>query len=135
MKPAWDKLIEEFKDSKTALVQTQKYTPVVKNLDFLKVLGSWAPDHGPEYGIWISGYLDMWISGYLDIWIFGYLDSGQNNGLMHPQSGFLCGVALPGVFFPEKTGPWCFCNLKHCVLHSTKTIFNGTRLDRRGLKS
>ena len=72
---------------------------------------------------------------HLDILIFGYLDSGQNNGLMHPQSGLLCGVALPGAFFREKTGPWCFCNLKLCFLHSTKTIFNGTRLDRRGLKS
>ena len=59
--------------------------------------------------IWISGYLDIWIFGYLDIWIFGYLDSGQNNGLMHPQSGLLCGVALPGFVFPrKKTVPGVF---------------------------
>ena len=50
------------------------------------------------------------------------------------QFGFLCGAALPGLFFPEKTRPWCFCSLKQCFLHSTKTILNGTTLDRRGLK-
>ena len=55
--------------------------------------------------------------------------------LVHPQLGLLCGAALPGAFFPGKTGPWCFCNLKQFFLHSTKTIFNGSRLDRRGLKS
>ena len=44
----------------------------------------------PEYG-----YLHIWISGYLDIWILG-------NWLLHPQSGLLCGAALPGVFSPEK---------------------------------
>ena len=54
----------------------------------------------------------------------------------HHQAGLLCGAALPGGLFSwEKTGPWCFCDLKLCFLHSTKTIFNGTRLDRRGLKS
>ena len=74
-------------------------------------------------------------SGYLDIRIIGYLDSGQNHGFMYPQSGLLCGAALPGAFFPEKTRPRCFCSLKQCFLHSAKTIFNGTRLDGRGLKS
>ena len=73
---------------------------------------------------------------HLDILIFGYLDSGQNNGLMHPQSGLLCGAALPFFFVvPRKNKSLGFCNLKLCFLHSTKTIFNGTRLDRRGLKS
>ena len=67
--------------------------------------------------------------GYLDIWIM------VTDLLLHPQSGLLCGAALPGAFFPEKTRPWCFCSLKQCFLHSIKTIFNGTRLDRRGLKS
>ena len=70
-----------------------------------------------------------WTFGYLDMWII------VTNLLLHPQSGLLCGAALPGVFFPEKTRPWCFCSLKQCFLHSTKTIFNWTRLDRRGLKS
>ena len=51
---------------------------------------------GPEYG-----YLEIWIFGYLDIWMSGYLDSGQNNVLMHPQSGLLCGAALP-FFFSSK---------------------------------
>ena len=49
--------------------------------------------------------LDIWISGYLDIWIFGYLDSGKNSLLLHPQSGLLCGAALPFCFPPEKTYP------------------------------
>ena len=53
----------------------------------------------------------------------------------HHQSGLLCGAALPELFSPEKTGPCWFCNLNQCFLHSTKTIFDGTRLDRRGLKS
>ena len=53
----------------------------------------------------------------------------------HLQSGLLCGAALPGAFFPGKNRSLGFCNLKLCFLHSTKTIFNGTRLDRRGLKS
>ena len=44
----------------------------------------------------------------MDIWISGYLDSGQNNLLLHPQSGPLCGAALPGLFFPEKARPWGF---------------------------
>ena len=39
-----------------------------------------------------------------------------------------------GLFFPEKMS-LVFCNLKQCFLHSTRTIFNGTRLDRRGLKN
>ena len=84
--------------------------------------------------IWKSGYLGIWMFGYLDIWVSGYLDSGKNSLLLHPHSGLLYGAALPGAFFPERTGPWC-CYLKLCFLHSTKTIFNGTRLDRRGLKS
>ena len=52
--------------------------------------------------------MDIWKSGYLDIWIFGYLDSGKNSLLLHPQSGFLCGAAVPGPFiFTEKAGSWC----------------------------
>ena len=35
--------------------------------------------------------------GYLDIWIM------VNNLLLHPQSGLLCGAALPGAFFLRKT--------------------------------
>ena len=52
-----------------------------------------------------------------------------------PSSVFCVVQPCRGLFFPEKTHPWCFCSLKQCFLHSTKTIFNGTRLDRRGLKS
>ena len=57
--------------------------------------------------MWISGYLHIWIFGYLDIWRCGYLDiwasgSGKNNVLMHPQSGLLCGAALPAAFFSRK---------------------------------
>ena len=51
----------------------------------------------------------------LDIWIFGYLDSGQNNGLMHPQSGLLCGAALPGAFFLRKN--------RSLVFLQPKTVF------------
>ena len=117
-----------------------KCNPAVKNLDFWRSLEVGLPTMvrnmvSGYLDIWISGYLDMWISGYLDIWISGYLDSGQINLLLHPQSGLLCGAALPGAFFHRKTGLWCFCNLTLCFLHSTKTIFNGTRLDRRALKS
>ena len=101
---------------------------------------------GAFQGVWISGYLDIWNFGYLNILIFGYLDiwiSGifdiwimlKNNLLLHPQSGLLCGAALPGAFFPRKNRSLVFCNLKQGFLLSTKTIFNGTRLDRRGLKS
>ena len=57
------------------------------------------------------------------------------NLLLHPQSGLLCGAALPEFFFFRKNRSLVFCNLKQCFLHSTKTIFNGTRLDRRGLKN
>ena len=46
----------------------------------------------------------------------------------------LCDAALP-CFFPRKNRSLVFCNLKQCFLQSTKTIFNGTRLDRRGLKN
>ena len=70
-----------------------------------------------------------WISGYLDNWIM------VTNLLLHPQSGLLCGAALPGAFFSRENRSLGFCNLKHCFLHSTKTIFNGTRLDRCGLKN
>ena len=52
-----------------------------------------------------------------------------------PHSEILCGAALPGAFFPEKSRSLVLCNLKQCFLHSTKTIFNGTRLDRCGLKN
>ena len=37
--------------------------------------------------------------------------------------------------FCRKNRSLVFCNLKQCFLHSTRTIFNGTRLDKRGLKS
>ena len=37
-------------------------------------------------------------------------------------------------FFSRKSRSLVFCNLTHLLL-STKTIFNGTRLDRCGLKS
>ena len=40
------------------------------------------------------------------IWISGYLDSGKNNLLLHPHSEILCGAALPGAFFSEKTRSW-----------------------------
>ncbi len=52
---------------------------------------------------------------------------------LHPQLGLLCGAALPGAFVSRKNTSLVF--LQPCFLHSTKTIFNGTRLDRRGLKS
>ena len=68
--------------------------------------------------------MDIWKCGYLenlDIGISGYLDSGQNSLLLHPQSGLLCGAALPGAF-SRKNRSLGFCNLKQCFLHSTKTI-------------
>ena len=52
-----------------------------------------------------------------------------------PHSEILCGAALRGAFFSRKNRSLVFCNLKQSFLHSTKTIFNGTRLDRRGLKN
>ena len=52
----------------------------------------------------------------------------------HPHSEILFGAALPGAFFQKKQVPGV-CILKQRFLHSTKTTFNGTRLDRRGLKS
>ena len=67
--------------------------------------------------------------------ISAYLDSGQNNLLLHPQSGLLCGAALSKALFFRKTTCLVFCNLKLCFLNSIWKIFNGTRLDRRGLKS
>ena len=129
----WEKQNTDPKAQKNAL--GFYYNVAVKNVDFWSSLEVGLPTmvRNMVSGIWICGYLDIWISGYLDIWISGFW---QNNGLMHPLSGLLCGVALPGLFFfQRKTGPWCFCNLKPCFLHSTKTIFNGTRLDRRGLKN
>ena len=80
----------------------------------------------------VSGYLDNWIAGYVDIWISGFW-SKQWVDASSIRTSVWCS---PAVFFSrEKTGSWCFCNLKLCFLHSAKTIFNGTRLDRRGLKS
>ena len=52
-----------------------------------------------------------------------------------PHSEIPCGAALPGAFFSRKLRSLVFCNPKQCFLHSTETIFNGTRLDRRGLKN
>ena len=52
-----------------------------------------------------------------------------------PSSVFCVVQPCRGLFFPEKTRPWCFCSLKQCFLRSTKTRFNETRLDRHGLKS
>ena len=52
-----------------------------------------------------------------------------------PQLGLLCGAALPGAFFSRKNRSLVFCNLKPCFLHSTNKIFDGTRLDRGGLKN
>ena len=106
--------------------------------EYPEYLDAWIFGYLGYLDIWIFGYLDIWISGYLDIWISGYLDiwiCGLNNLLMHPHSEILCGAALPGAFFSRKNRSLVFCNLKQCFLHSTKTIFNGTRLDRRGLKS
>ena len=45
----------------------------------------------------------------------GYLDSGQNDVFMHPQSGLLCGAALPGAFSPRKN--------RSLVLLQPKTVF------------
>ena len=39
------------------------------------------------------------------------------------------------IFFCIQSRSLVFCNLKQCFLHSTKTIFNGIRLDRCGLKN
>ena len=70
----------------------------------------------------------------LDIWIFGYLDYGNQFVAASPiRTSVWCSPA--GGFFSRKNRSLGFCNLKQCFLHSTKTIFNGTRLDRRGLKS
>ena len=52
---------------------------------------------------------------------------------LHPQLGLLCGAALHGAFFPEKQVPGVL--QPKMVFLATKTIFNGTRLHRRGLKS
>ena len=52
-----------------------------------------------------------------------------------PHSEILCGAALPEASFSRKNRSLGFCNLKQCFLHSTNKIFNGTRLDRRGLKN
>ena len=57
----------------------------------------------------------IWISGYLEIWISGYLDSGKNNLLLHPQSGLLCGAALP-VFFSRKNTSMVFLQPKTVFL-------------------
>ena len=70
----------------------------------------------------------------LDIWILGYLDYGIQFVAASPiRTSVWCSPA--GGFFSGKNRSLGFCNLKHCFLHSTKTIFNGTRLDRRGLKN
>ena len=72
--------------------------------------------------------LDLDLNGF--VWICMDLD-----GFASPaRSSVWCSPA-GGFFFQKKTHPWCFCSLKQCFLHSTKTIFNGTRLDTRGLKS
>ena len=88
--------------------------------DFEALSGSGQPSQ-PAPPNWISGYLDRWIM--------------VNNLLLHPHSEILCGAALPGAFFSRKNTFVMFCNLKQCFLHSTWTIFDGTRLHRRGLKS
>ena len=59
-----------------------------------------------------------------------------SSNLLHSHSEILCGAALLGAFFlSRKNRSLVFCNLKQCFLHSTKTIFNGTRLDCHRLKS
>ena len=63
-------------------------------------------------------------SAELDFWITGYLDSCQNNGLMHPQSGLLCGAALSLFLFPpENMTFW-----KHICFNDFQMIFKQTGL-------
>ena len=85
---------------------------------------------GQKLDIWISGYLNIWISGYLDIWILV-----KTLCCCIPTLRFC--VVQPCRFscFPEKSMSLVFCNLKQCVLHSTRSIFNRTRLDRCELKN
>ena len=59
---------------------------------------------------------DIWKSGYLDIWIFEYLDPDKNDLLLHPQSGLLCGAALPGAFFSRKNTSLVFLQAKTMFL-------------------
>ena len=68
----------------------------------------------------------------LDIWIFRLW---YPICCCTPNPDFCVVHPCRGLVFPEKTHPWCFCNLKQCFLHSTKTMLNGTAPDRRGLKS
>ena len=48
--------------------------------------------------------------GYLDIWIM------VTNLLLHPQSGLLCGAALPGFFFSRKNTSLVFLQPKNVFL-------------------
>ena len=81
-----------------------------------------------------SYFLSIFIN-FVWIWMDLDLDLDGFGWICIPSSVFCVVQPCRGLFFPEKTRPWCFCSLKQCFLHSTKTIFNGTRLDRRGLKS
>ena len=63
----------------------------------------------------------------------GPMQDGGLHGSSPARSSVWCSPA--GGFFSRKNRSLVFCSLKQCFLHSTKTIFNGTRLDRRGLKS
>ena len=62
----------------------------------------------------------------------GSMQDGGLHGSSPARSSVWCS---PAVFFSRENRSLGFCSLKQCFLHSTKTIFNGTRLDRRGLKS
>ena len=58
------------------------------------------------------------------------------NTFEHSHSAFCVVQPCRGRCFQEKKNmSFVIRNLKQCFLHFTKTIFNGTRLDRRGLKS
>ena len=95
--------------------------------NFLMIFGKWT--HASPRSIWNKFELRLKY-----IWnTFEHSHSGLV--LVHPQLGLLCGVDLPVFCFQEETHPLCFCSLKLCFLHSTKTICNGTTLDRRGLKN
>ena len=61
------------------------------------------------------------------------MQDGGSHGSSPARSSVWCSRA--GFFSPEKTRPWCSCSLNQCFLHSSKTICNMTRLDRRALKS
>ena len=74
------------------------------------------------------------MSPHVKVW---FSENGPIQGEGAIWNRFEINLSIPSLRFcvVGKNRSMVFCNLKQCFLHSTKTLFNRTRLDRRGLKN